>query len=184
MNFTSDIRKQIYTKRLKLRLFTKNDIDIIFKLNSIPEVIKYAEKKPVETLDEAYKSLKEGQLADYKKYGYGRFAVELKSTKKVIGFCGIKFLPEYNLNDIGYRFLPEYWGKGFATESAKECIDFAKNDLKLPEIIALIEQSHQSSIRIAEKLGMKKTAVIDYEGFKACQYYLTLWGSGYNCTLG
>jgi RimJ/RimL family protein N-acetyltransferase len=85
------IRTQLETARLRLRLFTLDDVQIMFELNSDPEIIKYAEATPVRDLQEARQRLEQGPLADYEKYGYGRFAVELKETGKVIGFCGIKF---------------------------------------------------------------------------------------------
>jgi len=88
------IRTQLETKRLKLRLFDDEDLQIMFELNSDPEIIKYAEATPARDLDEARQRLEQGPLSDYAKYGYGRFAVELKETGNVIGFCGIKYLPE------------------------------------------------------------------------------------------
>jgi ribosomal-protein-alanine N-acetyltransferase len=99
------IRTQLETKRLKLRLFNDEDIQIMFELNSDPEIIRYAEATPASDLDEARQRLEQGPLSDYAKYGFGRFAVELKETGNVIGFCGIKYLPEIDLPEIGYRFL-------------------------------------------------------------------------------
>jgi ribosomal-protein-alanine N-acetyltransferase len=101
------IRTQLETKRLKLRLFNDEDIQIMFELNSDPEIIRYAEATPASDLIEARLRLEQGPLSDYAKYGFGRFAVELKETGNVIGFCGIKYLPEIDLPEIGYRFLKE-----------------------------------------------------------------------------
>lgn len=70
---------------MKLRLFTLDDLQIMFSLGSDPDVIKYADT-PCRDLEEAKQRLEQGPLADYQKYGYGRFAVELKETGKVIGF--------------------------------------------------------------------------------------------------
>jgi ribosomal-protein-alanine N-acetyltransferase len=116
------IRTQLETERLRLRLFTHNDLQIMFELNSDPEIIKYAEPEPLKNLEEARQRLEEGPLYDYQKYGYGRFAVELKETGKVIGFCSIKYLPEIELPEVGYRYLSEYWGRGIGTEAAKACV--------------------------------------------------------------
>ena len=85
------IRTQLQTERLRLRLFTLADVQIMFELNSDPEIIKYAEATPARDLQEARQRLEQGPLADYEQYGYGRFAVELKETGNVIGFCGIKY---------------------------------------------------------------------------------------------
>ncbi len=62
------IRTHLRTARLRLRLFTPDDVQIMFELNSDPEVIKYADT-PVKDLQEAKKRLEQGPLSDYKKYG-------------------------------------------------------------------------------------------------------------------
>ena len=53
----------------------------------------------------------ENVFGDYKKYGFGRLAVELKSENKFIGFTGLKYLKEMDEVDLGYRFMKAYWGK-------------------------------------------------------------------------
>ena len=94
------IRTQLETARLRLRLFTPDDVQVMYNLSTDPEVMKYVDT-PVRDIEEAKKRLEQGPLADYKNYGYGRFAVELKETGEVIGFCGIKYLPEIDLSEVG-----------------------------------------------------------------------------------
>jgi len=167
------IRIELETERLRLRLFTPDDVQIMFKLSTNPDVIKYADT-PAKDMDEARQRLEQGPLFDYKKYGYGRFAVELKETGEVIGFCGIKYLPELDLPEVGYRYLPEYWGKGIGTEAAKACVDFARNDLKIKKLIALIIPENIGSIRVAEKLGMTKGPLLNIFDVDALQYEIML----------
>ena len=118
--------------------------------------------------------LEQGPLADYKKYGYGRFAVELKETGEVIGFCGIKYLPEIDLPEVGFRYMKEYWGRGIGTEAAEVCVGFARDDLKIKKLIALIIPENIASIRVAEKLGMTKGPLIHIYGEDALQYEMML----------
>jgi ribosomal-protein-alanine N-acetyltransferase len=168
------IRTQLETARLTLRWFTDEDVQVMFDLNSDPEVIKYAESTPTRTLQEAKERLEEGPLSDYRKYGYGRFAVVLKETGDVIGFCGIKYLPEINLPEIGYRYLKEYWGRGIGTEAARVCVGFARDDLEIEKLVALIIPENVASIGVAEKLGMGRGALIRIDGVDAIQYEMTL----------
>jgi len=168
------IRTQLQTKRLRLRLFTLADVQIMFELNSDPEVIKYAEATPARDVQEARQRLEQGPLADYENHGYGRFAVELKETGNVIGFCGIKYLPEIDLPEIGYRYLKEYWGRGIGTEAARVCVDFARDDLKIKKLIALIVPENTGSIKVAEKLGMSKGPLIHIYDEDAIQYEMML----------
>lgn len=167
------IRTCLETDRLRLRLFTPDDLQVLFKLSTDPDVIRYADS-PARDLEEARQRLENGPLSDYKKYGYGRFAVELKETGKVIGFCGIKYLPEIELPEVGYRYFKEYWGRGIGTEAALACVDFARADLKIGKLVALIMPENIGSIRVAEKLGMSKGPLIHIFGVDALQYEMML----------
>lgn len=167
------IRTQLETERLRLRLFTHDDLPVMFTLNSDPDVTKYADT-PAKDMQEVRKRLEQGPLADYEKYGYGRFAVELKETGELIGFCGIKYLPEIDLNEVGYRYLKEYWGRGIGTEAARVCVDFARDDLGLEKLVALIIPENIGSIRVAEKLGMTKGPLIHIYDVDALQYEMML----------
>ena len=167
------IRTELKTTRLRLRLFTHDDLQIMYRLSTDPDVIKYADK-PARDMAEVKQRLEEGPLADYKKYGYGRFAVELKETGEVIGFCGVKYLPEIDLSEVGYRYLKEYWGRGIGTEAAGVCVEFARDDLKIKKLIALIVPENIASIRVAEKLGMSKGPLIHIYDTDAFQYEMML----------
>lgn len=168
------IRSRLETERLVLRLFTPDDVHAMYDLGSDPEVIRYAEAAPVRDLREAREKLEAGPLADYAKYGYGRFAVEYRETGRVIGFCGIKYIPEIGLPEIGYRFLKPYWGRGLGTEAARVCVDFARDDLKIRKLVALIMPENIASIRVAEKLGMRRGPLITIYGVEALQFELPL----------
>ena len=168
------IRTRLETARLNLRWFTADDVQAMFDMSSDPEVIKYAESTPTRTLQEAKERLEQGPLSDYRKYGYGRFAVELKETARVIGFCGIKYLPEIDLPEVGYRYFKEYWGQGIGTEAARVCVDFARDDLKIKKLVALIVPENIASIRVARNLGMKKGPLIQFDGIDALQYEMML----------
>ena len=163
------IRTALETNRLRLRLFTMDDLPVMYELNTDPDVIKYADT-PVKDMAEARQRLEQGPLADYEKYGYGRFAVELKETGKVIGFCGIKYLPEIDLPEVGYRYLKKYWGRGIGTEAARVCVEFARDDLKVKKLIALILPGNIASVRVAEKLGMTKGPFIHIYDEDVWQY--------------
>ena len=167
------IRTNLETARLRLRLFTPEDVRIMFRLSTDPDVIKYADT-PAKDMAEARQRLQDGPLSDYEKYGYGRFAVEWKETGEVIGFCGIKYLPEIDLPEVGYRYLKEYWGRGIGTEAAQICVEFARDDLEIEKLIALIMPENSASIKVAEKLGMIKGPLIHIDGIDAYQYEMML----------
>ena len=167
------IRTILETERLRLRLFTLDDVRIMYRLSTDPDVIKYADT-PAKDMAEARQRLIDGPLFDYEKYGYGRFAVELKETGEVIGFCGIKYLPEIDLPEVGYRYLKECWGKGIGTEAARARVEFAREDLHIKKLIALIMPENIGSIKVAEKLGMTTGPLIHIFDVDAYQYEMML----------
>jgi len=106
------IRTQLETERLHLRLFTPDDVQIMYELCTDPEV--------------------------------------------------------------GFRYLKEYWGRGIGTEAALACVDFARSDLKISKLVALIMPENIASIKLAEKLGMRKGPLISVFDIEAFQYEMML----------
>ena len=167
------IRTQLETPRLRLHLITLDDLQIMYGLFTDTDVIKYADT-PAMDLEEARQRLEQGPLADYQKYGYGRFAVELKSSGEEIGFCGIKYLPEIDLPEVGYRYFKEYWGEGICTEAGQACVEFARTDLGVKKLVALIIPENIASIRVAEKLEMVQGPLIRVWGMDVFRYEMSL----------
>jgi RimJ/RimL family protein N-acetyltransferase len=144
--------KTIETERLVLRPFELEDAGAFFRLGSDPEIIRYVGNVPLESVEEAGKMLAANSLRDYEVYGYGRFACILKETGDLVGFSGLKFVPELEGVDLGYRFWPELWGKGLATEAGRASIDFAR-ELGIDRLIGLVVPENRASAHVLEKLG-------------------------------
>ena len=145
----------IETDRIILRKFIKDDYNAVFEFSSNWDVMKYTGDKMLESPEQAKKIITDVWFSDYKKYGYGRFAVIYKPENKLIGFAGLKYLPELDETDIGFRFLPEYWGKGIATEVSKEIINYGFTKLKLENIIGIAMANNIGSCKVLEKIGLK-----------------------------
>ena len=142
------------TKRLAFRRFTVEDAQVIFDLNSDPEVIRYTGNAPCKDLEEARKVISENIQKAYFESEFGRWAVILKSSGETIGWCGVRYKKERGQVDLGYRFFRKYWGIGIATEAAKACLDYGFSKYKIPNIIALAQPENLASIRVMEKIGM------------------------------
>ncbi len=142
------------TARMRLREFVGSDAEAFYALRTDPQVIRWTGEPFLEGGVEAARA---ALLAypDYRKHGFGRWACEL-GEEGVVGFCGLKYLDELDAVDVGYRFLPAYWGRGLATESARACLEYGFDTLALPRIIAIIIPSNAASIRVAEKLAMTR----------------------------
>jgi len=162
------MKQIIETNRLILREFEINDSENFFYLNLDSEVLKYTGDLPFSSvLDANYFLI---NYSDYKRNGFGRWAVILKETGLFIGWCGLK-LNEENLVDIGFRFFKKEWGKGYATESAKAVLDYGFNTLNLTEIIGRVFKANISSIKVLEKLNMTYWEPDFFKNIETLLYY-------------
>jgi RimJ/RimL family protein N-acetyltransferase len=141
------------TKRLILRELCPDDAEEMSRLHSHPLVQKYTGEDVITSPDGIQEKIREKML-DYKTYGYGRWATILKEGKQFVGWSGLAYLPEFDEVDVGYRFLPEYWGKGLATEATMAILEYAFRNLGLKRIVAIAMEENQASIRVMEKAGM------------------------------
>ena len=84
--------------------------------------------------------------------------------------CGLKYLSDLNAVDVGYRFMPEYWGNGIATEACIASLDFGFGRLALNEIIGIVMPENTASIRVLEKSGMQFRRHFEYDGFHVARF--------------
>lgn len=162
----------IETDRLIIRPFKLEDIEPSYEMNLDAEVSKYTGDGGVVSKEEIERRIIENVFGDYKKHGFGRLAVELKSERKFIGFTGLKFLEDMNEVDLGYRFMKEYWGRGIATESALASIKLGIEQLGLEKIIAMVLPENIASVRVLEKLNFNYEKEIIEDGLTAKVYVL------------
>ena len=100
---------------------------------------------------EAY--LETGPIISYRQHGFGFWAVADKDTEAVLGLCGLvkrDALPE---PDLGYAFLPEYVGQGYAFEACRASLRAARDIFHLPALLAIVNEGNTASRRLLEKLG-------------------------------
>ena len=166
----------IFTERLLLRKLTEDDVDSIFLLDSNPDVVKYVGVPPVTSKEESAKMV-ENIINQYKNNGTGRLAVIEKESNRFIGWSGIKLLTEEvngfkNVYELGYRFLPEFWGKGYATESALASLNLGFNQLNADKIYAYADIDNQSSNHILIKLGFENKGTFLDKGDQCFWYEL------------
>lgn len=148
------MKKTIETERLILRPFTEQDAEASFIMNTDPEVMRYLGGVEPTSVEKVREMLKKSTLADYEKHGFGRHAVIHKESKEFMGFTGLKYIPELDEVDIGYRLIPKFWRQGYAYESVLPCMEFGYNELKLDRLVALANPENIASISLMKKLGL------------------------------
>ena len=150
------------TDRLILRHFTEEDASFMLELLNTEGWLTFIGDRNVKTEEDARRYLRIGPLLSYEQYGFGMWLVELKSKQAPIGICGILKRKTLEHPDIGFAFLPEFGGKGYAFEAASATLAFAKNTLHLPNILAITVPHNQASISLLEKIGLKYQQTIDH----------------------
>jgi len=152
------------TPRIFLRQFTEADAGLVLALNSQPETVKYLHESLLQTEADAMNILVNIILPQYK-MNLGRWATHLKDSNAFIVWCGLKYRPELDEVDFGYRFMQKYWGQGYATEAAQYTLQYGLNTLRLKEITARAHFQNIASLKVLEKIGMhflKEEVVDDY----------------------
>jgi len=119
-------------------------------------------------------------LERYQTWGFGPYAVVEQSQQDVLGYCGLFLFPDLDGQaeiEIGYRLARSAWGKGYATEAALKVRDYAFNTLGIKRLIALIDPSNFSSVRVAEKIGMRYEKDIMLEGYTHPDHVYVIMGA-------
>jgi ribosomal-protein-alanine N-acetyltransferase len=149
------------TQRCYLRELLVDDARDFYELNADPEVIKYTGDKPFGSINEAKVFL--GNYNQYALYGYGRWAVIDKTTNEFLGWCGLKYSPDLDEVDLGFRFFRKYWNQGYATETAKACVAYGFNHLNLDKIVGRAMEANIGSVKVLEKTGMSFVGKFEFE---------------------
>jgi len=142
------------TKRLVLKKLSVADSDFIIRLVNTPGWLKFIGDRNIHTTEQAVAYLQNGPLKSYVENGFGLWLVMLKKDQTAIGMCGLIRRDYLPVPDIGFAFLPEYHRKGYALEVIKASIGYAKSQLKLPYILAIVMPENSASINVLEKAGL------------------------------
>lgn len=164
----TDHRRGPTTERLVLRKMEPEDAEAFFRIQSDPEVMRFTHEEPPASVEEVRAAL--AAYPDFDEVGYGRWGCYLKGSGELIGFSGLKVVPEFETTDLGYRFLPRYWGQGFATESGFASLSYGFDVIGLERIDAFVLPENTASIRVLEKLGMECDGTVVFDGLEAQRF--------------
>lgn len=162
------------TDRLKMDEFTVADAPFIVTLLNDPAYIANIGDRGIRTIEQAQHYIIDKISASYRDYGFGLYAVRLTGENEPIGMCGLVNRDSLQDVDIGYGFLPQARGKGYALEAAKEIQGWASSQLKLTRLAAIVAPENTPSIALLEKLGMQLDAMINLPGDEE-EVCLYLW---------
>jgi RimJ/RimL family protein N-acetyltransferase len=142
------------TDHLRLRQFKVSDGAFVVALVNTPGWLEHIGNRDIHTVEEAQLYLLTGPMTSYDKLGYGLYLVELKESGTPIGMCGLIKREVLSDVDIGFAFLPEYCGKGYAYEAATATLQYAHSRLGISNVVAITNKQNNSSINLLKKLGL------------------------------
>ena len=114
-------------------------------------------------MDDARAYIVNGPVTSYDRLGFGLWLVETKESSEPIGICGLLKREILEDPDLGYAFLPEFWSRGYALESASAVMSYARDRLALKRVVAVVNSDNQSSIRLLEKIGFQYERMVRLE---------------------
>ena len=160
---------EIETERLQLRMVAPEDAGALLRILSDEEFRRYLPMQNAPTPERVEAGIGR-MLAHWAERGYGQWMLSPKTSRELLGYCGLRFLAETEEVEILYGIGRPYWSRGLVTEAAKATLRFGFEEAKLERIIALAHPANKGTRRVMEKAGLryeKQAAYFDME----CAYY-------------
>ncbi|MFS1908490.1 GNAT family N-acetyltransferase [Vibrio lentus] len=143
----------VETARLRLRMITPQDAAFIQRLYSSEDFLRYIGDKEITDTDKAVEYIENNILKMHQEKGVCLLMVEIKDSSTPIGICGLIKRDTLESHDIGYGYVPEVYGQGFALEAAQEIIEQAKHNADINHLVAITTSDNIRSIALLTKLG-------------------------------
>jgi len=165
-----DFTQVIETDRLRLRMFRPEDLNDLAALLTDKDVMRYVEDgqpKDRAVAEQALNSI----IAHWQRHGFGRWAVEEKTSGEFVGFGGLRSL--FGTPEVVYHFATARWGNGFATELGRASLSYGFETHRFARVVAIAKPENAASIHVMEKIGMHFEMRTSYYGIDVVQYAIT-----------
>jgi [ribosomal protein S5]-alanine N-acetyltransferase len=168
----------IQTERLVIRELREADVDGAHRVYGDPDVMRYVGADGTPRTREESAAGVARMMDGQRRNGFSLWAVELVETGEMIGVCGVVHVDGAGPDvELVYEFQRSAWGRGYATEAARACLDAALGPLGLRRVIALAYPENAQSIRIMQKLGMRDAGIVTAYGQELVCYEAPAGGS-------
>jgi RimJ/RimL family protein N-acetyltransferase len=157
------------TERLRLRHFVETDLDSYAPICADAETMRYIGLGMPLSRADAWRSIAM-LLGHWQLRGYGMWAVEDKATGAFLGRIGLHYPEAWPVLEVGWLLDRAHWGRGLATEGGRAAMQFGFERLNLSRISSVIHPLNKASIRVAEKLGMKRERTTQVLGIDVVIY--------------
>lgn len=150
----------LQTARLLLRTVELDDAPFYLELVNTPDFITHIGERKIGTLEAAREAIASGPLAMQAARGHSIYVVALRACGTPIGMSGLIKREVLDDVDLGYAFLPRYFGQGYAYEAAAALLPHARTRLGLTRLVAITSADNEASQALLRKLGMRFEKVI------------------------
>ena len=144
------------TDRLQLREVALGDAPFFLRLLNDPRWLANIGDRGVRCGADAESYIESRIWSQYRAYGFGMYIMELKSTAVSIGICGLVKREFLSAPDLGFALLPDYLGRGYATEAARSVVAHAKAILGIEKLYAIAKRSNERSARVLDRVGFRR----------------------------
>ena len=155
---TAQLPGELVTDRLRLRQWRDQDLPAFAAMNADSDVMTYF---PAALSTDESAALMTRIRTKIEQNGWGFWAAQLRSSGELIGFVGLNnpdlSLPCAPCTEVGWRLRPAFWGQGFATEAGRCALDFAFDELAIPEVVSFTALANERSQAVMKRLGMHDT---------------------------
>ncbi len=160
---------ELETERLLLRQFEERDLDAYAEMLADPQFMRFLGKGGTRDRQETWRHIA-FLRGHWQLRGFGMFAIEHRASGELLGHTGLLNPDGWPGVELGWALRPDSWGHGFATEAAGAALDWAFEELGLPEIISMMYLENQASVRVAERLGLRPRGRDEVFGIEVLVY--------------
>jgi RimJ/RimL family protein N-acetyltransferase len=153
----------IRTQRLLLRQWRESDRQPFAVLNADPMVREYMQGTIARDASDAFA---EAIATFWEAHGWGLWAVEVPGVAPFVGYVGLwpaDYVTGAPMVEVGWRLAREHWGRGYATEAAREALRFGFEDIGLNEIVSFTVPQNERSVRVMERIGLLRDPSGDFD---------------------
>jgi RimJ/RimL family protein N-acetyltransferase len=152
------------TARLRLRELDEGDAGFMVELLNQPDFLRFIGDRGVRDIGQARTYLRDGPIASYARHGMGMYVVEPREDGAPVGLCGLVVRDGLPGPDIGFAFLPQHYGKGYAFEAARATLQLARGLWALPRVLAIVSPGNARSIALLRRLGLRDAGTVTLPG--------------------
>lgn len=154
------------TERLTVRQINSYDAEFIIQLLNDQSFIQFIGDKNVRTTQDAVNYINKGPISSYKKFGFGTYIVSVSKTNQPIGMCGLLKRSTLDFPDLGFAFLSEFCGYGYAAEATEFIIKKEIHTHNLTTILAVTLPLNLTSNKLLRKMGFTFKSTMEFNGLE------------------